>query len=366
MKKLFMTAAAVAVLLLAALMGACAPEPEQPTPQPPEEETIEGLTVVSKEEINTYEGDGLRHFGRTYVKNGVLVLDNAATGIETVFYGTRLEVDVNPYQTPLFLRVYIDGDPVGKRYKLLRERRYTFAEDLEEGVHTVRILKLSNSQLGYIRLSDLTTDGKFLKPPKKDRPRIEFLGDSVSVGGGILGKPTDFGSAENSDASVAFPYVAATALDADFSLVATDGICTKAKTALPNVNMIEMYGYRSSVTFVKYEHAPDAFDVVVVGTGTNDAYALSSGYTIEQFKLDYRELLELVREKNPAAKIVCVYGMMIRHQQVEQVIKDVADSMEGVTTLELPQSTGGAGAHPDVEGGKAQGEALAAYLKTIL
>lgn len=358
MKKRYLALAA-AVLLSVAAMGACAPE---------KEESIEGLTVVSKEEVNTFEGDSLRYFGRTYLENGALCLDNAATGIETVFFGTRLEAELNPRNIPLLLRVYIDGDEEGEVYKLLRKKRYVLAEDLEEGVHTVRIVKVTTSQHGVIRVSDLTTDGKFLKPPKKDRPRIEFLGDSISVGGGILATPSEFGSIENSDSTRAFPYVAATILDADYSLVATDGICTKAKTALPNVNMIEMYGYRSSVTFVKYEHAPDAFDVVVIGTGTNDAYALSSGYTIEQFKLDYPELLNLVREKNPDAKIVCVYGMMIRHEQVEQVIRDSVAAMndQRVTTLELPQSTGGASAHPDVAGGKAQGEALANYLKTIL
>ena len=372
MKK-FLIAVTALLLLSAATLGGCG-SPSDPTPAPPSEtpgeETIEGLTVVSKEEVNKFEGDSLRYFGRTYLnaRDGALVLDNAATGIETVFYGTRLEAQITPVQTPLILHVYLDGNPEGKFYRVLRDKRYVFAEDLEEGVHTVRIIKVTTSQHRSLRISDLTTDGKFLKPPKKDRPAIEFLGDSISVGGGILGAPSDMGSVDNSDSTRAFPYVAATALDADFSLVATDGICTKAKTALPNVNMIEMYGYCSSTTFLKYEHAPDAFDVVVIGTGTNDAYALSTGYTVEQFKLDYLELLELVREKNPAAKIVCVYGMMIRHAQVEQAIRDAAASMNDprVTTLELPQSTGGAGAHPDVAGGKAQGEALADYLKTIL
>ncbi len=357
---------ALALFLPAACLGGCAgkKEPEAPAP---EQETVEGLPVVSAEEVNTFRGDSLRHFGRTYTSSGALALDNAATGFEAVFYGTKLEAYIQPMHNPLIIRVYIDGGE-GESVSLMRSRTYALAEGLTEGVHTVRVVKATTSQHGVIYFSELQTDGKFLVPPKKDRPSIEFLGDSISVGGGILATASESGSIENSDATLAFPYIAAGILDADYSLVATDGICTKAKTALPDVNMIEMYGYLSSVTFGKYEHPLDQFDVVVIGVGTNDAYALSSGYTIEEYQKDYPELLQLVREKNPDAKIVCVYGMMIRSEPIEQVILDSVAAMHDprVTALQLPISTGGAAAHPDVAGGKQQGEALAEYLKTIL
>lgn len=342
-----------------------APTPSEPQqPEPPE--TIEGLQVIPDEEINSFVSDGLRLFGRTYLLRNTLCLDNGATGFETTFYGTTLKAELTTSTNLLYFRVFVDGEEEGVKKKL-DGSVYTLAKDLEEGVHTVRLVKAISSQNGVICVNRLTTDGKFLRPEKKDRLRIEFVGDSISVGAGVLGGPGGNCTVENSDAAKGYAYLTARALDADYSIVATEGICVNMKGWLP-ISMMEMYGRLSSTTAGKYSF-PEEYDVVVVALGTNDAsYMSAHPYTQAEFSADYIALLDLIRSKNPNARIVCVYGMMGADARIEQGIKDAIAQKEDekIAYLQLPADRKGADSHPSSEGAKKQSETLLSFLREIL
>ncbi len=350
------------------LFAGCNKTPD--TPPPDEPTSIEGLEVVSDEEINTFESDALRLFGRTYLLKNELCLDNAATGFEATFYGTRFEAEMTPMTDALYYRVFVDGDEEGTKKHFLGNRSYVLAKDLEEGVHTIRLVKSTSSQNGVVHVTKLKTDGKFLRPEKKDRVRIEFVGDSITVGAGLYGKAGDPCAVENSDAAKCYAYLAAQALDADYSIVATEGICVKKTIGWLTINMMEMYEQLSSVTTGKYSYPEETHDVVVIGLGTNDGYAMSgdSTYTQELFAEDYGALIDLVRSKNPHAKIVCVYGMMGVNSSIENGIKAAIEGKndERITYLRLPTEQKGADTHPSLEGAKQQGEVLLAYLNEIL
>lgn len=348
--------------------------PNEPDKEPggqDEPEKIEGLEVVSEAEINTFQSDALRLFGRTYLQQKKLCLDNGATGFEVTFYGTKLEADLIPMTNALYYRVFIDGDSEGTLKKPVANRVYTLAKDLEEGVHTVRLVKSISSQNGVLKVNKLTTDGKFLRPEKKERPRIEFVGDSITVGAGIFGDTTGKGcTVDNSDAAKCYAYLTAQALDADYSIVATEGICVKKTIGWLTINMLEMYEQLSSVTAGEYTYPEESHDVVVIGLGTNDGYAMSGDktYTQDLFAKDYTELLDLVRSKNPHAKIVCVYGMMGVNSAIEngimQAIGEKGDAT--ISYLQLPAEQKGADGHPSLEGAKQQSEVLLEYLNEIL
>ncbi len=348
-------------------------EPDDKEPddkEPTEPETIEGLEIVSDEEMNTFQTDALRLFGRTYFQKKQLCFDNGATGFEAVFYGTRFEAELVPMTTYLYYRVFIDGEEEGTKKPLSGNRSYILARNLEEGVHTVRFVKSISSQNGVVQLAKLRTDGKFLRPEKKDRLRIEFVGDSITVGAGLYGKAGEACTVKNSDAAKSYAYLTAQALDADFSFVATEGICVKKKIGWLTVNMMEMYRQLSSVTTGEYVYPEKTHDVVVVALGTNDGFAMNSDskYTQELFTADYLELLELIRSKNPNAKIVCVYGMMTLNNAIEKGIQ-AAIAQKGddtISYLRLPTDNNGADSHPSLEGAKRQSETLLEYLNGIL
>lgn len=356
---------ATALFCMAALFGGCKEEPTPaPTPEPVPE-YIEGREVVSAEEVSRY-GDAVRLFGRTYLFRDRLCLDNAATGFEVTFYGTKLTAAITPMTDLLYCRTFLDGDTEGTFFHLTQDKVYTLAENLTEGIHTLRFVKSTSSQNGVIRVGALSTDGKFLRPEKTSPLRIEFVGDSITVGAGIFGTPAEPCTVKNSDATKSYAYLTAQALGADASLVATEGICTKAKFVLP-VSSIEMYGAISSVTVGKYQYT-SPHDIVVIALGTNDGSYMNTHpeYKKADFIADYRELLGLVREKNPEAKIVCVYGMMGTVPDIADGIREAIAGESNVSYLPLPTDKHGGEGHPSSEGAAAESDVLLEYLRTLL
>ncbi len=340
--------------------------------QPTAPEFIEGLEVITKEDMQKFDESAVRLFGRTYKSGKQLVFDNAGTGAEFTFYGTEFEAKIISTNDLLLARVFVDGDKTGTLMEFRRGfRKFDYlAQNLAEGVHTVKIIKATSSQNGVLSLSEVRTDGKLLRPKRQTLLRIEFVGDSITVGAGVFATTSSQATTiENSDATKGYAYLTAEALGADCSLVATEGICTKAKWVLP-VNMLEMYLSKSSVTADAYDFPATAQDLIVIALGTNDSYYMGTGisYTSDAFSADYKELLTLVRSKNATAKIVCIYGMMGTHapvaEGIQKAITDFGD--ENVSYFAMPAGTDGGGAHPSAENAVAQSEVLTAYLKELL
>ena len=361
------------VCLFALVLGGCAPQGDETEKEPPTPQTeyIEGREVVSAEQINSFGGEYVRLLGRTFTASGQLCLANAGTGIEVSFYGTELKANVSPKPSPMALVVLVDGEAAGTRISIKSGRVYTLVSGLTEGVHTARIVKATSSQNGYVTVYGFETDGKFLRAEEKNALSIEFVGDSITVGAGILASSSSAECADgNTDATKAYAYRTAHALGADYSLVATEGICVKAKNAFPPRNMIEMYTTLSSTHMGAYQFTKTQ-DVVVVALGTNDSWYLSSHpgeYTQENFTADYLELLTLIRSKNQIAKIVCVYGMMGTDARVATGIQSAVASMndENASYLALPNGGHGAEGHPSADDAISQAEVLTNYLKDLL
>lgn len=346
-------------------------DPTGPEPEVPEEpETIEGYEVVSREEINLFREDTVRQFGRiTYTtsqKNRYLTLDNAGTAFEVLFYGTELVADL-VVKDPVYCTVFIDGGE-GERYAAKSSRKHTIAKDLEEGVHTLRLVKATSSQNSNLIVRTLKTDGQFLRPKAETKKRIEFIGDSITVGAGVLTTPEEECADKNTDATRSYAYLTAQALGYECSLVATEGICTKAAPFALQFSMMEMYGQISSTNKTPYDFAA-AQDVIVVALGTNDGYYLSSHADYaESFAADYAEFLTLVRSKNGNVPIVCVYGMMGTNKTIEagiqEAIRTLGDDM--ISYCPLPSGQHGGGSHPSLEDAAKQSQTLTEYLKDLL
>ncbi len=331
-------------------------------------EIIEGREVVTKEEVNSFDPEYIRLFGRTLVQSGKLLLGNVGTGAELCFYGTSLSAYFTSANITLYCSVFIDEDTEGTFTPILRNGVITLAEGLEEGVHTVRILKASSSQNGDLQLSDLSTDGKFLAPEEPGL-RIEFVGDSITAGAGVYAQSDEACSVANSDGTKSYAYRTAQALDADFSLVAIEGICVQGKGPL-RINMLEMYTQYSSIRPAAYPF-PYSHDIVVVALGTNDSWYLSSNpqtYSQQQFTADYLALLSLIRSHNPDAYIVCIYGMMGSDQRITDGIQEAIGQSEDskISFCPPPAGTDGGEAHPSAQNALTQASVLTDYLKSLI
>lgn len=314
---------------------------------------VEVLGEATAEQVNSLDENYVNLFGRVYRSaEERMILDNVCTGVEVAFFGTKLSVNVSSSQKSQ-LRVFTDGDTEGETHILTGESQtVTVAEFPEEGLHIVRVLKAASPQYGTIQLGETAfeCDGDFYCAPQKSDLKIEFVGDSITAGAGVLGPSTEPNQyVENSDPTKAYAYLTAQALDAEPSIMALEGICVK------DSSICSYDVYTQTSTSNKTEYDPSLFeaDIVVLGLGENDMWHATDNsfpYTVEQFRLDYADMLRLIRKYHPEAHIVCIYGMMgasatpLTQQTITAAIEDTGDN--NISQLRMAPDTSGANYHP--------------------
>ena len=230
---------------------------------------------ISASSVNTFNEEYINIYGRTYLTGGRLCLDHAASAVEIGVVGNTLSV--NMYATAnSYARVFVDGKPLSTRIKIdAASKDYVIADDMGEGYHTVRIVKATEESSAQWKIASFKADKFFVLPEKSDL-KIEFIGDSITAGYGVIGSYGQSYSVDNSDCSKSYAYVAADILDADYSVVAWSGICTKLYYWCSNLNMTTLYKQISNSNKKTYAFDFDA-DVVVVNLGTNEASYIQEG-----------------------------------------------------------------------------------------
>ncbi len=332
------------------------------------EAKLEVLAPVAKSAVNDFSEDAVNLYGRTYFQNDNLVLDNVCTGLEIAFVGTELEIAFASGNG--MIRTFIDGDAEGTTSRIQKAGKVTVAEGLAEGLHVARILKASSPQFGTLVLKGSTaTDGAFFAAPERPTLKIEVVGDSITAGAGALGKAADGGQTiDNSDPTKSYAYLTAQELGADFSIMAQEGYCVK-----DNPSIYDCYPHLSITNKADYDFSQFEADIVIVGLGENDMWHATSDqfpYTVAQLQDDYADLLRLIREKQPKAKIVCVYGMMPASDtaQTKEIITAAikATGDENITQVRMSKNEAGASAHPSAKAHASFAQKLVKHIRTKL
>jgi lysophospholipase L1-like esterase len=278
----------------------------------------------------------------------------------------------------------------------------------EKEVKNVRIIKDVQAMNGdpdcRLQFHALKFDGEFL--PVAERPyKIEFIGDSITSGEGIIGAKSEedwipmwFSAVDN--------YTAITAgmLNADYRVISQSGwgVLT-AWDNNPDKNIPDIYekvcgllkGEKHEALGTLKDHDFRSWqpDIVVVNLGTNDNGAFYSpewkdettGRTHKQrlmedgnyheedlkaFEKAVESFLEKLRKFNPKAQLVWAYGMIgiplmpAIYRAVEQYKKQSGDSK--VAIFQLPNTTVetiGARSHPGKLAHEKAASELADYLK---
>ncbi len=342
------------------------------------------LSEADADTVNSFDEEAVNLFGRTYFSSSKLTFDNVCTGIEVAFAGTSLTAKLSVSGGSSKVRVYVDGETEGRTIALTAAsgEETALCEDLEDGIHTVRILKaLSNTSssdgepFGRVHLpaeDAFSTDGSFVAVREKSELKIEIIGDSITAGCGANGTSSESKQTlENSDATLSFAYLTAQALGADFSIMALEGICAKDG----NLCAYDTY-QKQFMSNSAPDYDPSSFDadVVVLALGENDVWHATSdafpNYNLEKFRADYADMLRLIRTAHPSAKIVCVFGMMPASARTDGVktIKDaIADTGDtNITALQMRTNEKGANSHPNAATHKLNAERLTSHILGLL
>jgi hypothetical protein len=330
---------------------------------------------------NTFElsiiADRIKPLGRYQILPDGIGCDHSATGIELCasFAG---ELELNIYTTcekehcdTVYFTVYIDGERQTERLCApVGEQTVTVASFAERGIHTVKIVKQSESNYNLCTLRSLCFDGELLTPPPKKDRYIEFIGDSLSCGMGILGKKGVLNPQTSlwEDVTLGYTYSTADALDADYSIISESGIGLAGSWFDPLFDFYSAWSYKRDKN-VRYDFARVP-DLIVINLGTNDFYLnCEQGICkLDEVKSKVGELISFIGTaygKN--IPIVWVSRFMFFGEEyinaIDKTIADIGGESRGIYRLDVPTSSGGAHGHPDVVGHAVAREMLVEFIK---
>ena len=278
--------------------------------------------------------ENVKLLGRTYFNEDKLYCALSGTGAEFTFTGTKCSVTVmgdsnsgNPANADNQARVgiYVNGERViDDMVDNLIEVYDVFESETAQDV-TVSVVKLSESPMSTIAISDIKVTGSVIAPTPAKDVLIEFIGDSITCGYGADDpvKEHNF-STKTEDVTKAYAYKTAAALNADYSMVSfsgygiISGYTNDKKVSAQTVPQYYTklgYSWASNGSFVPanvdWDFSKRQPDVIVINLGTNDdSYTKTDSERKMEYCTEYVEFLKLIREKNPDAKILCTLGVM--------------------------------------------------------
>ena len=318
------------------------------------------------------------YMGRVYETNDTQWFNWSASGFKVQFQGSGIKAQIAsnaPNETNYaYLKVYVDG--VEREQDILLDEKLqtiTLAEDLDPNeTHTVEVRKRNSprsSTAGLVHL-ELTDGTKLARPAEKER-LIEFVGDSLTVGYSAAitdTAGTTAWSTATEDGTKTYSKQVADALNAEYMVTAISGRGVVMNNGGSTKEPVLPYIYPK----LDYYNDPDTNydfslqpDVIVINLGTNDA--TNADLDIGVFQTGVVDFINLVRQKNPNAKIIWAYGLRSDNRTadvdaaiqaaVAQVNAD-GDSNVHYLALDLVPSTQTDLNHPLAEGYVPSGELL--------
>lgn len=312
-----------------------APEAVQQSTEP-ETEEVGVESIVPQDE--TY----VKWFGRIdKLKDGSVGFDYTASGFEVKFRGSKLNFTLNSteYNSDTYrayVTVIIDGEDyrTAKYYALDKQDKLITLE-LEDGEHTVRVLKRSEAMRSRAFLKKIDTDGVFLKPEARRDRYIEFYGDSITCGYGNMSTDTNTPfRTETEDGLATYAFITAENLGAECSVISKSGIAINKNVSEEALNL-PVLARRTSYTDTaayKSDRLPDA---VVIYGGVNDknyliaaAVGTAERSVREQAFVDkYVELLTDILMRNPDVTIFCCSNLYSEGVYMGKFIKQAIEKV---------------------------------------
>lgn len=330
--------------------------------------------------INELEGK-YKVQGRTTVINNLLMLDYSASGMEFNAY-CEGNVTVTFSASSIsggndggcYFTVIVDGVKQARdfcRITATGETKFVIAKDLKIGNHTFEIYRQTEIERATVGIKEIDIRGSFTAAAKNNDMYIEFIGDSISTAYGNLtqnGSGVTYSAPKYQDATQGYACLTARTLNADWSIVAQQG--RGAKYGYTTENLLDIYPklrYNKDKT-TNYDFARQP-DYVVIALGTNDINTYSSRFsaTLDDVKKGFEEMLALVREKNPNAKIVWAYNMMTSdaNNVITSVIEEAGGAENGYYSVKLTKNTAGGNGHPYYTAHQTMATELSKFIKSL-
>ena len=142
------------------------------------------------------DGHDYLPIGRSLIQDGALALYWPNSGFSVRFRAHSAIVSFKPFTSgaPLYLKAFLDGKAA--KYSVTTGAEKLLFEALDDGEHTLTLLRVAES-ITSLYIESITLLGEnaaFLDPPEERQRRIEFFGDSITCGYGVLAEPSVTGT----------------------------------------------------------------------------------------------------------------------------------------------------------------------------
>ncbi len=293
-------------------------------------------------------------FGRTLQEKDCLWLIHSASGIEFSVSTSELSFTLLGDCTSRTSRgqdgslnmnlaryaIYVDGKRTITGSMDEEEKTVTVFSGSQKKNAVITFIKLTESSQSYMAIKTVNASDDAVLVPTKEKPfKIEFIGDSITCGYGVEGKSaSELFTTQTEDATKAYAYLTAKALDADWSIVGFSGFgVVSGWTDTGDHNPVQLVpDYYEKFCF---SWNTDMFkerlwnfslfrpQLVVTNLGTNDdSYTRDDSSKQEEYVSHYVDFIKQVRSHNPESHILLALGIMTGGQRLVPFMHKAAQS----------------------------------------
>lgn len=317
----------------------------------------------------------IKYHGRNVHENGYVIMNNTASGFEVTFFGTKLVASLDAWYGSWYgqtqVSVLVDGEKdTTKKVVILNKATtqsdYTLVSGLDEGVHTVKVLKRTEALSSSMTLFSLKTDGYFKPVDKTEKLKIEAYGDSITAGYGNL-RPTsnpDYTDSVSQSGLQTYATYTAWELDADINVQARSGIGMYTSGNVQSGTHVKDYynkvNYDGEYDWNFNNYIPD---IVIINLGTNDFWD-GNNFNLQTFKTEYvNTVTSLANIYGEDTSFILASGLM--ENNVNAHLPDIKTKINNNVTndihiIKFPQCEYG---HPLASEHKKASETLVQYIK---
>ncbi|KOS05864.1 GDSL family lipase [Flavobacterium akiainvivens] len=327
--------------------------------------------------------------GRTEMIDGNIALISPASSVTFGFKGDRVDVSLRAQDDTdhhNYVVLELDGQYYG-RFKVTSAGTKLNVYSTSKKPHTLTVYKATEAAIGTILFKEAI--GTIMAAKVTPKKKIEFIGDSITVGMGNDTAETPCGNGsewyDQHNAYYSYAPIAARELKADYVVNAVSGIGMyrnwndehKDQPTMPQVYE-NLYLNRKDDKKYDFGFAPD---VTCIALGTND-FSNGDGkkarlpFNEKEYVDNYVAFINTVYKHSPKTQIILLNSPMVTGEKSEtfkkclEQVKETVNKQAGhkpvvVFTFKDVTPTG-CGSHPAIEEDKAMAAQLAPFLKTYL
>ncbi len=313
------------------------------------------------------KNDFLSLDGRVYILDNAYVFDNSNTGFSCIFEGTSFNITFKANCSIGENKVLLIVDNIKTKITLPNTNEFisiNLCNNLENNKHSLQFIKLLEDQYSRIYINEINCNKLIKYDSNKNNIKIEFFGDSLTCGFGVLGHDNEI-SSFNEDSSYAFPYLTASILEAKLSTHSYSGISLDLPM-YADILMKDYFDYYSFTSKIKYNHIYNP-DIIVIYLGTNDSAGINNNKgNIDSFKNSYIKLINQLDEYNQNIPIILCYGMCKIREDIDNTIKSLENINDDIYVCKFTPIDIGSVNHPGVLTHKDASIKLSNLIKKIL